>query len=78
MMSVATQVSSPELFLSGRHLAAGLTVSKVKAGLSLILGCGQLSHKGQRLKGESKVSRFWNDKPCPPGLRISGFSMSIV
>lgn len=77
-MSVATQVSSPELFLSGRHLAAGLTVSKVKAGLSLILGCGRLSHKGQRLKGESKVSRFWNDKPCPPGLRISGFSMSIV
>lgn len=42
MMSVATQVSSPELFLSGRHVAAGLTVSKVKAGLSLILGCGFL------------------------------------
>lgn len=71
-MYVATQVSSPEYFLSGRHLAAGLTVSKVKDGLSLILGCGRLSHKGQRLMGESMFQGPRMTSPAPLDSEFQG------
>lgn len=66
-------MSSPEHFLSGRHLAAGLTVNKVKAGLSLILGCGWLSRKGQRLMGESM---FQGPGMTSPALLDSEFQGS--